>query len=138
MINSCRIAIVTRTGLMVFSLFLFLCIWVDYTEAIILFKETFDTVVTKNKELYDARFANHQIMNGNLVLFYSSLIKSPPSGMECTLPLSPIEPDERQIDLRFTGGGMEWSNTLDVVYAVGPGDGLCLAPLHQRFRLWRS
>lgn len=87
--------------------------------------------MTKNKDLYDIRGADHQIVNGNLVLFYSSLIKSPPSGMECTLPLSPVEPDEREIDLRFAGGGMEWSNTLDVAYAVGPGDGLCLAPLHQ-------
>ena len=110
----------------------YICFLLSPSNAVaeLLFKETFDTATTSNAELYDTRFSNHQVTRGNLALFYSSLIKSPPSGIECTLPVSSLEPDWREIDLSFLGGEMEMSNSLDIVYEVGRGDGLCLAPLH--------
>ncbi len=50
-----------------------LVFWSKNANAHLLFKETFDTDVTENIDLYNIRFADHRIINGNLVLFYSSL-----------------------------------------------------------------
>lgn len=45
------------------------------------------------------------------------------------MPLSPADPDQREIDIRFKGGGTEISNSLFISYAVGSGNGLSLPNL---------
>ena len=75
------------------------------TVPTVLFKDTFDTVTTVNKDIYDSQFSAHRIEKGSLVFFYPSTPDFEPNGIECTLPPVPTDPDERRIEMNFGGGG---------------------------------
>lgn len=114
------------------TVLLLTCFYSPNANADMMFKDTFDTLATANKDIYDTRYGNHRVSQGELVLSYSSEQPAAPSGIECITPRSAADPDERDIDLRFLGGGTEMSNSLFICYAIGPGDGLSLPPLPSR------
>lgn len=101
-------------------------------------QEFFDTPSTGNTAIFNGRYGSHRVENGQLVLRYPSLQESRPSGIECILPDisegSP-PPAERLIDLHFSAGGTEMSNSIFIAYAVGPGPGLSLPALPSRASL---
>ncbi len=106
----------------------FVVMTVSESAAGLLFRENFDTPISKNTQVFDVRSSDHRISKGNLVLSYTNTPNSPPNGIECTLPVSPIDPAEREITLHMGGGGAEMSNSLFVCYALAPGSGLALPP----------
>src|SRR3989338_2337617 len=70
-----------------------------------LLRETFDTPVTSNRDLFDTRFSAHTFRNGSLVLTYSAMPNSPPNGIECWLPPSVVDIDGRGIEKNVVGWG---------------------------------
>ena len=94
-----------------------------------LLSESFDTLSTSNSNLFDTHLAaDHQVIDGKLILFYSSTQQAGASGIECTLPVAAAEPETRVMEFHFLGGGSDMSNSLFIAYAVGPGQGLSLCP----------
>src|SRR3989338_6756490 len=94
-----------------------------------LLRETFDTPVTSNRDLFDTRFSAHTFRNCSLVLTYYAMPNSPPNGIECWLPPSVVDIDERVIEMNLLGCGFEMSNSLFLSYALADGGGLAFPPL---------
>lgn len=114
-----------RTFLILF--FTTLCL--PNASGIILFGETFDTFALKDTTLSVANSQGVRAEQGHLLLSYISSQKSRPVGIEIVMPPSPMDTPEREIDMKFLGGGTEMSNSLFISYAVGSGKGLSLPPL---------
>lgn len=109
---------------------LLVCVCEVWASVVIL-RESFETpTVIANRKMYDmSRAWKTDVTRGCLTLYYSSAQDSLPSGLECSLPTTDDEVQEREMQLNFMGGGSEMSNSLFVAYAVGPGKGLSLPTL---------
>jgi len=94
-----------------------------------LLQESFETSVLSNRDIFAEVSPTVRSESGVLVLVYRSDQPSAPAGLELSLPISPVDPVERDYDLRFLGGGSDLSNSLFVSYALGPGRGFSLPPL---------
>lgn len=103
-------------------------LWQSETSATLLYRESFDTSSASNDGRFDSLYADHRILNGKLVLFYTTTPDSPPSGIDCVLPASVDTPAVREIEMNFDGAGTEVSNSLFIGYAIGPGHGFALPP----------
>ena len=104
-------------------------IWPLEVSADMIFRETFDTLIINKSELFEIHDTVCTNAGGLIILSYPSAQNGAPGGIECKLPSAVSEPDERDIDLRFCGGGTEMSNSLFISYAIGPGYGFSLPTL---------
>ncbi len=109
------------TGLTIVLVFFARGGWCD-----ILFKDDFETNTIANREIYDTLGTPMAADAGSLKFLYSITHASSATGLECTLPIAPDAPDEREIEMNFLGGGSDMSNSLFICYACGPGAGMSL------------